>query len=96
MTNFNKLPRFKFEKYVPSDDGAGNASRWKTLIKKRFSRLVLGLVAGALVGLLYWKFVGCQSGTCPLTSNPYKSVIIFSFMGLLMAKEKSSGRAEVK
>jgi hypothetical protein len=56
----------------------------------------MGMVAGALVGLLYWKFVGCQSGTCPLTSNPYKSVIIFSIMGVLMAKEKSSERAEAK
>jgi hypothetical protein len=96
MTNSNKLPRFKFEKYVPSVEGAVNASRWNRLVNHRFFRGGMGLVAGALVGLLYWKFVGCQSGTCPLTSNPYKSVLIFSFMGLLMAKEKSSGRAEVK
>ncbi len=96
MTNSNKLHRFKFKKYVPSDEGVVNSSRWNTLINKRYFRLVLGLVAGAFLGYLYWKFVGCQSGTCPLTSNPYKSVILFSFMGALMARDKSAGRVEAK
>jgi hypothetical protein len=26
-------------------------------------------VIGGIGGFLYWKFVGCASGTCPLTSN---------------------------
>ena len=94
MTNSNKLPRFKFEKYVPSGEGTDMASRLKALVKNRFFRGAAGMIAGALVGFLYWKFVGCQNGTCPLTNNPYKSVIIFSLMGFLMSREKSAGRAE--
>ena len=94
MTDSNKLPRFKFEKYVPSDKRSGNSSRLKSLVKHKFSRLAFGMIAGAIVGLLYWKFVGCQSGTCPLTSNPYKSVILFSFMGAFIARDKSSARVE--
>ncbi len=96
MTNSNKLPRFKFENYVPSDNHTMNASSWRKLVSHRWFRGAIGMIAGAIVGLLYWKFVGCQSGTCPLTSNPYKSVILFSFMGALMAWDKSAGRVQAK
>ncbi|MDZ7605907.1 MAG: hypothetical protein U5K79_10060 [Cyclobacteriaceae bacterium] len=41
----------------------------------------MGLSLGAFAGALYWNFIGCNGGTCPLTSNPTKSIILFSFMG---------------
>jgi len=28
-----------------------------------------GIILGALGGYLYWYFIGCATGTCPLTSN---------------------------
>jgi hypothetical protein len=30
---------------------------------------IIGLGIGIIGGFLYWKFVGCASGTCPLTSS---------------------------
>lgn len=36
--------------------------------KKVYIKLI-GIVVGGIGGFLYWKFVGCASGTCPLTSN---------------------------
>lgn len=30
---------------------------------------IIGLAVGVAGGFLYWKFVGCATGTCPLTSN---------------------------
>ncbi|MFH0883952.1 MAG: DUF6132 family protein [bacterium] len=30
-----------------------------------------GALLGAVGGFLYYKFVGCASGTCPLTSEPF-------------------------
>jgi hypothetical protein len=30
---------------------------------------IAGLGLGMAGGFLYWKYVGCASGTCPLTSN---------------------------
>lgn len=30
---------------------------------------IAGFGAGMVGGFLYWKYVGCASGTCPLTSN---------------------------
>lgn len=29
------------------------------------------LLVGALGGFLYWKYVGCLTGTCAIKSNPY-------------------------
>ncbi len=37
---------------------------------------VLLLLLGAGAGYLYYKFVGCRSGGCPLTSNAWSSVIL--------------------
>lgn len=93
MTTSGKLPRFKFEKYVPSDKGKLSLSRWKRFVTHRISRLLLGAVAGALAGGLYWKFVGCHSGTCPITASPLRTVIVFSVMGILFAREKPVSRA---
>lgn len=48
-------------------------------------RLLLGVVAGSLLGLAYYKFVGCASGTCPLTSNPWISAAYGGLLGALIA-----------
>lgn len=44
-------------------------------------KIVLGVVLGAAGGFLYWKYVGCASGTCPLSSNPIISTVYWGFMG---------------
>jgi hypothetical protein len=51
-----------------------------------YMKLIIGIAAGALVGFLYYKFVGCRSGVCPITSNPYSSMIYGSLMGLLISR----------
>lgn len=45
---------------------------------------IIGVLAGAAGGFLYYYFVGCQSGNCPITSNPYVSVFYGVFMGYLL------------
>ncbi|CUT02708.1 DUF6132 family protein [Candidatus Chrysopegis kryptomonas] len=37
--------------------------------------------AGALAGYLYYFFIGCKSGTCPITSNPYFSTLYGGILG---------------
>ncbi|MCC6684477.1 MAG: hypothetical protein IT247_05345 [Bacteroidia bacterium] len=44
----------------------------------------IGLITGATAGFLYWKFVGCASGTCMITSNPYISTVYGGIMGGLV------------
>ncbi len=51
-------------------------------LKKNILGLV-GLIAGAIGGYAYYHYIGCVSGTCPLTSNPYSSIFFGSVMGYL-------------
>ena len=44
----------------------------------------IGAVAGAIAGFLYWKYVGCLTGTCAITSNPVRSTIYFAILGALL------------
>lgn len=41
--------------------------------KKALTKPLLFGVAGALLGFGYYYFIGCRSGTCTITSNPYIS-----------------------
>lgn len=45
---------------------------------------IIGIPAGALAGLLYWKFAGCSSGSCAITSNPVNSTVYGAVMGGLL------------
>ena len=47
---------------------------------RNYKWVIIGSLFGAIVGFLYWKWVGCSSGTCMITSNPYRSSIYGAFM----------------
>jgi hypothetical protein len=53
-----------------------------------------GAAAGAIAGFLYWKYIGCLTGTCAITSKPFNSTVYFALMGALLfgyfKKEKVS------
>jgi hypothetical protein len=52
--------------------------------------IVAGIAVGAIGGFLYWKFVGCSSGQCPITSSPVNSTLYGALMGgLLFSMGKS-------
>ena len=54
----------------------------------------IGIVVGGVAGFLYYHFVGCASGTCPITSNPYITVLYGALLGYLfldMFKTKEHG-----
>ncbi|OJU74807.1 MAG: hypothetical protein BGO09_04330 [Bacteroidetes bacterium 47-18] len=56
---------------------------------------VAGIALGAVAGLLYWKFVGCESGACAITSKPANSTVYGAVMGGLlfsMFKKKEPSR----
>lgn len=44
---------------------------------------VIGALAGGVAGFLYWKYIGCLTGTCAITSNPWRSTLYFALMGAL-------------
>lgn len=46
--------------------------------------IILGVALGALAGFLYWKYVGCTTGTCPITSRPFNSTLYGALTGGLL------------
>jgi hypothetical protein len=45
---------------------------------------IAGVVIGASGGYLFWKYIGCMSGTCTITSKPVNSMVYFSIVGGLL------------
>jgi len=52
---------------------------------KRMLHLALFVVGGGAAGYAYYRFVGCSSGVCPITSNPIISTLYGAFMGFMMS-----------
>ncbi len=46
--------------------------------------ITAGLVGGG-AGYLYFKLVGCKTGTCPITSSPLRSSLYGAFIGILFS-----------
>lgn len=51
---------------------------------KRFIAPVIGIIIGGIGGYLYWQQIGCESGTCMITSKPVNSTIYGGVMGYLI------------
>ncbi len=55
----------------------------KMFLKKNILTII-GIPLGALTGFLYWKLVGCSSGSCAITSKPFNSTVYGAIMGGLL------------
>jgi hypothetical protein len=70
----------------------------KKLLKRIPVIALVGLLAGAIGGYIYYLKVGCVSGTCAITSNPWMSAawggafgyLIFDMFTTRKKKEKNS------
>jgi hypothetical protein len=54
----------------------------------------LFVLIGASLGFAYYYFIGCSSGTCPITSNPWISTGYGALFGVIFAWD--SRKAEKK
>lgn len=51
---------------------------------KKYQLTFIGVILGAIGGYLYYHFVGCNSGTCAITSRPVNSTLYGALMGGLL------------
>ncbi len=45
---------------------------------------VIGIILGIIGGYIYYIKIGCSSGSCPITSNPYMSMLWGGIIGYLV------------
>jgi hypothetical protein len=55
----------------------------KTFLNKHRWPLLSG-IAGGIAGFIYWKTIGCTSGSCPVRSVWYWSMLWGAAMGYLL------------
>jgi hypothetical protein len=48
-------------------------------------RIIIGALVGGVVGYGLYRVMGCSSGACPLTSNPWISTGYGVLMGVLLS-----------
>jgi hypothetical protein len=48
-------------------------------------KIILGVTLGAVAGFAYYYFIGCNSGSCPISSNPYITVGYGALVGLILS-----------
>ena len=52
---------------------------------RKWIRPALFTLGGALAGLAYYYFIGCASGSCPITSSPFGSMLYMGVIGYLVS-----------
>jgi hypothetical protein len=52
-------------------------------MNKSIIKLLIFSTAGASLGFAYYYFIGCQSGSCPITSNPVISTLYGLMVGVV-------------
>lgn len=50
---------------------------------RKYKLGIIGVFIGGLGGYAYYHFVGCETGTCAITSKPFNSSVYGMVMGYL-------------
>ena len=53
-------------------------------------------LAGGVAGFAYYYFIGCTSGACPITSNPYISTAYGALIGTVAGWPSKDKKAQAK
>jgi len=47
-------------------------------------KVIIGVIVGGIAGYFLYRFVGCKTGTCIITSRPWSSILYGMLLGLLV------------
>ena len=50
---------------------------------KKIARFILPIMIGSVLGYAYYYFIGCNTGSCPITSNPYSTTGYGALLGAI-------------
>lgn len=51
---------------------------------KKYKLGLIGIILGGILGYVYYHFIGCNTGTCAITSKPINSSVYGMVMGYLI------------
>jgi hypothetical protein len=54
------------------------------LMGSTWRKRILYSLLGALGGYAYYYYIGCCAGTCPISSNPWISMVYGAGMGIIL------------
>ena len=57
----------------------------KKILNNRIFRFSMFIALGGIGGFAYYYFIGCQTGTCPITRNPYISTSYGALIGFVLS-----------
>jgi hypothetical protein len=57
---------------------------------KKYLRNIIPVLIGAAGGFLYYNFIGCNSGSCAITSSPIMSTMYGALFGFIFTDFKTS------
>lgn len=68
--------------------------QWPVIIGRKgnwvfvMMRLLLGVIIGGLLGYGVYRYIGCSSGACPITANPWISTLFGIAIGTILAQRR--------
>lgn len=57
--------------------------QWNLTSIAALGMMIAPVAIGAAGGYLWYRFVGCRTGSCPITSNPWASTIYGAVIGAM-------------
>jgi len=52
--------------------------------RKKMIAAIIGAFLGGFIGFLMYKNIGCQTGTCPIMSKSWLSILYYGIIGALV------------